>query len=263
MSLVELQCAEAVATLTLNRPKVHNALDEALIVELAKAIEKVSGDDAVRVVVLAGKGASFCAGADLDWMRRAAAFSEQQNLDDARSLAHLLDVLARCPKPTIAMVQGAAIGGGAGLVAACDFAIATHDAQFAFSEAKLGLVPAVISPYVIRAIGPRAAQRLFLTAQKISADQARELGLVSEVVDAETDPDLALSFLIRTLKTCGPQALAEIKALIAQVADQPITPALIEHTAQAIARLRVSAEGREGIQAFLEKRRAPWCQGVG
>ena len=258
MSIVELQCVDAVATLTLNRPKVHNALDEALIVELAQAIEKVSGDEAVRVVVLAGKGASFCAGADMEWMRRAAAFSEQQNLDDARILAHLLDVLARCPKPTIAMVQGAAIGGGAGLVAACDFAIATRDAQFAFSEAKLGLVPAVISPYVIRAIGPRAAQRLFLTAQKISADQARELGLVSEVVDAETDPDLALSFLIRTLKTCGPQALAEIKALIAQVVDQPITPALIEHTAQTIARLRVSAEGREGIQAFLEKRRAGW-----
>lgn len=258
MSLVELQCADAVATLTLNRPQVHNALDEALIVELAQAIEKVSADDGVRVVVLAGKGASFCAGADLEWMRRAAGYSEQQNLDDARRLAHLLDVLARCPKPTIAMVHGAAIGGGAGLVAACDFAIATQDAQFAFSEAKLGLIPAVISPYVIRAIGPRASQRLFLTAQKISAEQARELGLVSEVVHEETDPELALSFLIRALKTCGPQAFAEIKALIAQVADQPITPALIEHTAQTIARLRVSAEGREGIQAFLEKRRAGW-----
>lgn len=254
MPVVDLHCTDAVATLTLNRPAVHNALDEALIAALTQSIEHLAADDSVRVLVLAGQGKSFCAGADLDWMRRAAHFTEQQNVEDARRLARLLDVLARCPKPTIAMVQGAAIGGGAGLVAACDFALATQDAEFAFSEAKLGLVPAVISPYLIRAIGPAIAQRLFLTAQKINAHQAQEIGLVSEVVPEETDPNLALADLIRTLKTCGPHAQAEIKALVRQVAGQMITPEVMEHTAQTIARVRVSAEGQEGVRGFLEKR---------
>ena len=244
-----------VATLTLARAPLHNAFDENLITELTAACKALDDDRDVRVVILAGRGKSFSAGADLNWMKRMAAYDEAANLKDAGALAELMRVLDTCPKPTIARVQGAALGGGTGLTAACDIAVASTRAFFATSEVKFGIIPAVISPYVVRAIGPRAARRYFLTAEVFDAAEAYRLGLV-HVVDENLDA--AVEALLVKLRAAGPKAIAETKALIARVESGPVDDAMIADTAARIARIRVSPEGREGIGAFLAKRKPGW-----
>ena len=251
-----------VATLWMNRPEVFNAFDEQLIDELAAACAEVEADASVRVVVLAGRGRHFSAGADLNWMQRAAARSEADNLSDARRYAAMLQTLAGLSKPTIARVQGAALGGGTGLAAACDMAVAADDAVFSTSEVKFGIIPAVISPYVLRAIGPRQALRYFQTAERIPAADARAIGLVHEVVPAG-QLDAAVGRLVDALLAGGPQAQGAAKALIAAVAGSPLDAATAEETAQRIARQRMSEEAREGFAAFLQKRPPAWMAGPG
>jgi methylglutaconyl-CoA hydratase len=251
---------ERVATVTLNRPEVHNAFDDHLIHELTHALSDLARDPGVRVVVLAGSGRNFSAGADLNWMKRMAGYSEADNLRDAIAMAGLMRALAGLPKPTIARVQGAAFGGGVGLVACCDIGVAAEEASFSLSEARLGLIPAVISPYVIRAIGRRAAQRYFLSAEKFSAREALRIGLVHEVVAAEHLSSTVTTIAAELLKS-GPHAVAAAKRLIVDVADSRLDDALVEETARRIAAIRVSPEGREGIAAFLEKRKPGWMSG--
>lgn len=247
-----------VGILTLNRGDRHNAFDETLIAEITAGLKELEANHAVRVVVLSSTGKSFCAGADLNWMQRAAGYSPEENLRDARNLAELLRTLNELAKPTVARVQGPAYGGGVGLVSACDVAIATFDAQFALTEVKLGLIPAVISPYVIQALGTRAARRYMLSAERFSASEAYRLGLVHEIVPDEAALDDAVGEVVEALLNNGPNAQAECKALIAAVADRTIDAAVIEDTAQRITRVRASDEGREGIGAFLEKRKPAW-----
>ncbi len=257
MSGIEIERSGAKATLWLNRPELHNAFDDGLIGELDSALAVLAADSAIRVVLLAGRGKSFSAGADLAWMKRMAGYSADENEADAQKMAEMLHRLSSLPKPTIALVQGAAMGGGVGLVAACDIAFAAEDAQFALSEVRLGLIPAAISPYVIAAIGPRAARRYFLTAERFDARQALGLGLVSAVVPPAalgTEADKLADILCQN----GPAAMAEAKRLIADVTDRPIDAALRTETAGRIARQRASAEGREGVAAFLEKRKPDW-----
>lgn len=247
-----------VGIITLNRPERHNAFDDALIAELSAAIDQMAADPAVRVLVISSSGKSFCAGADLNWMKRAAGYSNEESLRDARALAEMLRKLAQCPKPTIARVQGPAYGGGVGLVACCDVAIATFDAEFSLTEVRLGLIPAVISPHVIAAIGERYARRYMLTAERFSAAEAYRIGLLHEMVSDDTALDEALGEIIDALRKNGPRALAECKQLITAVAWKPLSPAVLEDTAQRITRLRASEEGREGMSAFLEKRKPGW-----
>ena len=253
-----LDKSNGVARITLNRPEVRNAFDDALIAELRKAFDGVGGDPSVRVVVLAGSGPAFCAGADLNWMKRMAGYGYEQNLADAQALADMLAALDRMPKPTIARVHGPAFAGGTGLVAACDIAIGTPEAKFCFSEAKLGLSPATISPHVMRAIGERAARRYFLTAEVFDAAEAEKLGLLSVLVPSqELDP--YIEGLLKHLLAGGPEAMRSIKDLIRTVAGRPVDDALVKETAKRIAEIRVSPEGKEGIASFLEKRKASWC----
>lgn len=247
----------AVARLTFARPERHNAFDDALIDAITVALEKAAADPAVRVVQLAGEGKSFSAGADLGWMRRMAGYGEAENLADARALAHMLKTLNELPKPTIARVHGPCYGGGVGLVAACDIAVATPSANFVLSEAQLGLTPSTISPYVVQAIGARAARRYFLTAEPIRAAEALHLGLVHVVVYRER-LDHAVDDITAALLRNGPNAIAECKWLVGRVAAGPVDAAMIDDTARHIARVRSSAEGREGIAAFLEKRSPTW-----
>jgi len=244
-----------VARLILNRPERHNAFDEALIEELTQAIDEAENDPSVRVLVLAANGKSFSAGADLDWMRRMAAYSEQENLADANRLALLLQRLNFIPKPTVAAVQGAALGGGVGLVATCDIAIGTSQAVFGLTEVRIGLIPATIGPYVVQAIGERAARRYFLTGERFGAATARELGLLHEVVE---DLEVAVARHVEALLLGGPEALAATKKLIRRVGRGPINAAMIEDTAARIARARAGGEAREGIAAFFEKRKPNW-----
>ena len=251
--------AAGVATLTLNRPRTHNAFDEHGVAALTECFDRWGGDGAIRAVVVAARGTSFCAGADVAWMRRAAAFNEAENLADAGSLAELLRVLNTLPKPTVALVQGSAFGGGVGLVACCDIALSVRRASFQFSEVKLGLIPAVIAPYVIAAIGERQARRYFLTAESMASDEARRLGLVHEVVDDLEALAAARERIVGALAVAAPGALAEAKALIAALASRPVDPWLIETTARRIATRRASAEAREGLTAFLEKRAPRWA----
>jgi methylglutaconyl-CoA hydratase len=247
----------AVALVTLNRPKVHNAFDETLIADLTAALRVTEADETVRAVVLLGAGSSFCAGADLNWMRKMAGFSQGQNLADAQALAAMLSTLNTLSKPTIARVHGAVVGGGVGLVACCDIAIATQDATFALSEARLGLIPAAISPYVIEAIGARAARRYFLTAERFTAAEAYRLGLLHDLVlPEELDP--RINELLGYLVTAGPRAQGECKTLIRAVAHRPVDARVIGDTARRIARIRASPEGKEGVAAFLAKRKPAW-----
>jgi methylglutaconyl-CoA hydratase len=234
-----------IGLITLNRPERHNAFDDALIVELTEALRTMEADEAVRMVVLAGSGPSFCAGADLNWMKRMAGYSKDENQRDAMQMGALMRTLNHLAKPTIARVHGAAYGGGVGLVACCDIAVASHAATFALSEVKLGLIPAVISPYVVAAIGERYARRYFLSGERFDSGEAWRLGLIHDIA-----PDAMLS--------CGPVAQRESKELVRAVAGRAITSELIQDTAERIARLRASPEGREGVAAFLEKRRAAW-----
>lgn len=252
-----IERAGGLATIWMDRPQVFNAFDEALIDELAQACAELDADPSVRVVVLAGRGKHFSAGADLNWMRRAAASSEADNLADSRRFAAMLQGLAGLSKPSIARVQGAALGGGTGLAAACDIAIASTDASFATSEAKFGIIPAVISPYVLRAIGPRHALRYFQSAERFDAEQARAMGLVSEVV-ARDELDSAIGRLVDALLGCGPQAQHAAKQLIAAIAGRPLDAAVAEDTAQRIARQRNTAEAQEGFAAFFDKRPPAW-----
>jgi methylglutaconyl-CoA hydratase len=247
-----------VGIITLNRPERHNAFDDALIGELSAAIDLMAAEPAVRVVVISSTGKSFCAGADLNWMKRAAAYSADENLRDSRALAEMLRKLAQCPKPTIARVQGPAYGGGVGLVACCDVAIGTFDAEFSLTEVKLGLIPAVISPHVIAAIGERYARRYMLTAERFSAAEAYRIGLLHEMVVDDEGLDEAVGEGVEALLQNGPRAMAECKSLIAAVAWKPLAPEVIEDTANRITRLRASTEGREGMNAFLEKRKPNW-----
>jgi methylglutaconyl-CoA hydratase len=254
---IDVAIRNAVAIVTLNRPEVHNAFNETLIAELTAALRALDADESVRAVVLAGAGESFCAGADLNWMRKMAAFSRAQNLADASALAAMLATLNGLAKPTLARVHGASFGGGVGLVACCDIAIAELNATFAFSEARLGLIPATISPYVIEAIGARAARRYFLTAERFTAAEAFRLGLLHDLtppLELDTRINEVLGFLV----TAGPRAQAECKALIRAVAHQRADARLVADTAQRIARIRATPEAKEGIAAFLAKRRATW-----
>jgi methylglutaconyl-CoA hydratase len=256
----DITVRDSIATVTLNRPDIHNAFDETLIANLTAAFVSLDDNPDVRVVVLAGAGKSFCAGADLNWMKRMAAFGHEENVADANALAAMLRSLYALSKPTMARVSGAAYGGGVGLVAACDIAIAVPEATFALSEAKLGLIPATIGPYVIEAIGARQARRYFLTAERFDATEARRIGLVHEVVAADAI-DARIDAVIATLEAAGPTAQLECKALIRGVAHRPIDDDVIAGTARHIAAVRASPEGREGVAAFLGKRKAAWVAG--
>lgn len=256
-SLIEIEQQDALATLWLNRPQKHNAFDEHLIEALTNSLKQLAEDASVRVLVLAGRGRSFCAGGDLDWMRRAAGFSHAQNVADAEQLAEMLRTLAEFPKPTIARVHGAAMGGGVGLVSACDIAVASESAFFATSEVRVGLIPATIGPYVIRAIGARQASRWFLGAERIPARKALEIGLVHEVTE-DSGLDAKIDTISQALLACSPAAQATAKRFIAATANRPIDAELIAETAQAIADIRATDEGREGLSAFLEKRKPSW-----
>jgi len=251
--------AQGVATLTMNRPTIHNAFDDALIQEMSEAIRQLDDDFAVRVIVLAASGKSFSAGADVNWMKRVAEYSEQENLQDARLLAGLMRTLNEARKPTIAKIQGPAFGGGVGLVACCDIAIASEHAAFALTEVKLGLIPSVISPYVVRAIGERQSRRYFLTAERFDAREALRIGLVHKVVSEEQLDDW-IHKIARQLLANGPEALDACKNLIQAVSHGVINDAMIEDTAQRIASIRVSDEGQEGLDAFLSKRKPDWCE---
>ena len=251
--------ARGIATLTLDRAEKHNAFDDALIAELIQVLKEVAQDDAVRILLLRASGKSFSAGADLNWMRRMADYDDAQNHADAMQLAELMQRLNNLPKPTIAQVQGAAFGGGVGLVACCDIAIASEQALFCLSEVKLGLIPGVISPYVIQAIGTRAARRYMLSAERFDARQACQLGLVHEVV-ASAELDARVEDLVKVLLANGPAALTAAKDLILTLSGRPIDDAVIEETARRIASIRASAEGREGLNAFLEKRNPSWIK---
>ena len=253
--------APGVAQVTMNRPAVFNAFDEAMIGELDAAFAALEADASVRVIVLAGSGKHFSAGADLQWMQRASQADRDWNVADARQFASMLARIEACPKPTIARVQGAALGGGVGLTVACDIAVAADNASFAVSEAKFGILPSVIGPYVTNAVGKRQAKRLALTATRIGAAEAQAMGLVQQVVALDADLkalDAAVDAVVAELLACGPQAQVEIKQLFAQLALGPITPEVRELTAQTIARVRGTDEAREGFAAFLAKRPAPW-----
>ncbi len=246
-----------VATVWMNRPEVHNAFNAQLIADLTAACRALDADGTVRVVVLAGRGKSFSAGADLNWMKAAGAASVEENLADARRLAAMLRTLAEMTKPTVARVHGAALGGGMGLAAACDICVAGERAVFATSEVRFGIIPSAISPYVIRAIGARQAGRYFQTAERISAARALDLGLAHEVA-ADEALDVRVADLVAALLQGGPQAQAAAKDLIRAVANRPVSDEVVEDTARRIATLRATAEAREGLDAFLAKRPAAW-----
>jgi len=248
-----------VATLTLNRPDVHNAFDDHLIAQLTHGLRELDHNVSVRAVMLAAEGKSFSAGADLNWMRRVARYSEAENLRDAVGLAGLMRTLNTMTKPTLARVQGSAFGGGVGLVACCDIAIASSVAVFSLSEVRLGLIPAVISPYVIAAIGERNARRYFLTAERFDAQEALRIGLVHSVV-GDGELDAAVARVQGELLKGGPKAIAAAKDLIAHVTGHPIDHVLAEETASRISQIRVSPEGQEGIAAFLDKRAPSWTK---
>jgi methylglutaconyl-CoA hydratase len=246
-----------VATVTLNQPDIHNAFDDKLIVQLTDIFSSINHNVDIRAMVLASAGKSFSAGADLNWMRRMASYSYEQNLADANALAKMFFILNNLNKPTIARIQGAAFGGAVGLVACCDMAIASKLSRFCLSEVKLGLVPATISPYVIDAIGARMARRYFTTAEVFSARRARRIGLLSEAV-VEEELDRTIENLIEHILKNSPAAIQEAKQLIFDVQNRPLTDDLIAKTSEKIAELRVSEQGQEGLNAFLQKRRANW-----
>ncbi len=247
------------ALLRLNNPEQHNAFDDRLIAELTASLNQLAENPKVRVITLAAAGKSFSAGADLNWMRRVADYTLEENVHDALGLAELLRTLNELPKPTIAQVQGATFGGGVGLIAACDIAIASERASFCLSEVKLGLIPSAISPYVLAAIGERAARRYFLTAERFSAAEALRIGLLHQVVAAK-ELEQTVSDLGQQLLQNGPQALTEGKRLIRDVSSRPIDGELIKMTAERIAAIRATDEGREGVGAFLQKRKPYWTE---
>ncbi|PLW81014.1 gamma-carboxygeranoyl-CoA hydratase [Kineobactrum sediminis] len=246
-----------ITTVTLNNPDKHNAFDDTIIAELRRVFDALAERDDVRVVVLASNGKNFSAGADLDYMKRMAGYDYGHNLRDAEGLAGMLKALFELPQPTIARVQGAAFGGAVGLVSCCDMAVATRGASFSLSEVKIGLIPATISPYVIRAIGERAARRYFLTGERFDAHRALQMELITEIADEEA-LDSEVNALVDALLANGPKAVRAAKDLIRDVAGQELNGSLIEDTCARIAHIRVSHEGQEGLAAFLEKRKPNW-----
>ncbi|MBP6115953.1 MAG: enoyl-CoA hydratase/isomerase family protein [Neisseriaceae bacterium] len=255
---LEIERQAQVTHVWLNRPEVGNAFNAALIAELNQCFTELNHDDATRVVILGGRGKHFSAGADLNWMKAAGEADLATNLADAQALAQMLDSIARVNKPTIARVQGAAMGGGLGLAAACDVCVASENAVFATSEVRLGLTPATISPYVLRAMGARQAHRYFLTAERISAAKAQQIGLVHELAASPEVIDATVAELCDSLLAGGPVAQAAAKDLIFAVNHQDIDAPLLDHTAQRIATLRAGAEAKEGLSAFLNKRSPIW-----
>ena len=257
MKHLTLNFERGVETVTLNRPEVRNAFNDEVIAELTAVFGELAKRDEVRCIVLAGNGPAFCAGADLNWMKRMATYTREENLEDASKLARMLEVIFHCPKPTIAKVQGDVYAGGTGLVAACDIAVSVDTAQDCLSEVKLGLIPATISPYVSRAMGARAAHRWFLTAERFGAAEAQRIGFVHEVVEAEA-LDAKTAEIAQALVYAGPEAVKACKKLLHDVAGHEITAGLVRRTVEGIADIRASEEGREGIQSFLGKRKPNW-----
>jgi len=260
-SLVLLDASPSgVATVTLNRPAQKNAFNAEVIAALNQTLETLEGADGVRVVFLRGAGGAFSAGADLEWMRSAVEMTEHDNKDDAMEMAVMLRRLYELPALTVALVEGGAYGGGAGLAAACDLSVATRDARVAFSEVKLGLIAATISPYVVAAIGPRKARSLFATGRVFDAEEARRIGLIDEIVDGAQGLSSAMERIAGEIMACAPGAMAASKRLVEDVAGRTIDHPLMEETARRIARARVSPEGQEGVRAFLGKTRPGWVQ---
>ena len=257
MTALTLTHTGPLLTITLSRPEVRNAFNDEVIAELTQAFQTAAASAETRAVVLAAEGPAFCAGADLNWMRRMADYTREDNLADAAKLAEMLRVMYACPKPTIARIQGDVVAGGMGLVAACDMAVTVDTASFCLSEVKLGLIPATISPYVIRAMGARAAHRYFLTAERFSAQEAHRIGFVHEVVPAE-QLDTKVAELVKALVNASPNAVRSCKELVQTVADREIDGALIAQTVEGIADIRSSTEGKEGVQSFLQKRKPNW-----
>jgi len=255
--MLNLTVEKTIAHVTLDRPDVHNAFNEELIARLQSTFSELGARSDVRAVVLRGNGKSFSAGADLNWMKRTAGYSHEENLRDARAAAQMFLTLAQCPKPVIARVHGAALGGGSGLVAACDISIAVESAQFGFTEVKLGIIPAVISPFVVARIGIANAREYFLTGERFPASTARELGLVQHVVPDEAAMDALIEATIAQILTSSPAAVAAAKELLFGVSGRPLASTL-DFTADAIARARASEEGRAGIAAFLSRSKPPW-----
>ncbi|MES2955258.1 MAG: enoyl-CoA hydratase/isomerase family protein [Pseudomonadota bacterium] len=257
MKHLELNFGGGVSTVTLNRPEVRNAFNDEVIAELTAVFIELGKREEVRCIVLAANGTAFCAGADLNWMKRMADYTRDENVADAGALAEMLRVVYACPKPTIAKVQGDVYAGGTGLVAACDMAVSVDTAGYCLSEVKLGLIPATISPYVIRAMGARAAHRYFLTAERFDAAEALRIGFVHEVV-AAAELDAKVAELAKALVNAGPEAVKLCKMLVQDVAQQEISSSLVRMTVEGIADIRVSPEGREGVQSFLQKRKPNW-----
>jgi methylglutaconyl-CoA hydratase len=254
---IDITMYERTATVTLNRPDVRNAFNSATIAELTLAFDELGQDEDVRAIVLAANGAAFCAGADLHWMKEMATYSDSDNLADATRLADMLRTIYLCPKPVVAKVQGDCYAGGMGLVAACDIVVAADAAHFCLSEVKLGLIPATISPYVIKAMGENAARRYFLTAERFTATEAVRIGFVHELATAET-LDARVAAIVKSLVSNSPHAVQQAKVLVREIAGQPVDQALVADTAQRIAAIRSSLEGREGVASFLEKRKPSW-----
>jgi methylglutaconyl-CoA hydratase len=255
--LVEIK--QGIGIVWMNRPKLHNVLDENVIAEMTAAMRDLDNDPSARVVVLAGAGASFCAGGDLKWMERMADCSPAQNRADAMNFATMLHTITSLKKPTVARVQGRVFAGGIGLVAACDMAVAAHDAEFCLSEVRVGLIPTAIAPYVVRAMGERAARHYFLSAERFTAAEAYRTGLVSDIAPL-SELDARVNELLGHLIQGGPEAQALAKEWLRTVADAPITPDLVKESAARLAAVRASEEGREGIHSFLEKRKPAWLR---
>ena len=249
--------ADKVATVTLNRPDLRNAFNEGAIAELARVFDELGRNDAVRAIVLAANGPSFCAGADLNWMKKMAGYSHDENHADAMRLAEMLRTIYLCPKPVVARVQGDCYAGGMGLVAACDIVVASETAGFCLSEVKLGLIPATISPYVIKAMGEQAARRYFLTAERFDAAEAQRIGVAHAVVAPEA-LDATVAGIVKALVNNSPHAVRQAKTLVREIVGQPVDDALLRDTAGRIAAIRASTEGREGVASFLEKRKPTW-----
>lgn len=254
---LQLQIDQRVATITLNRPDVRNAFNETTIAEITQAFRALGSNADIRVIVLAANGTAFCAGADLNWMKKMAGYTRDENRADAAQLAEMLRTIYVCPKPVIAKVQGDCYAGGMGLVAACDIAVASETTYFCLSEAKIGLIPATISPYVIKAMGENPARRYFLTAERFSAQEAHRIGFVHAVAAADM-LDAMTADLVKALASNSPHAVKEAKRLIQDVAGMPLSAALIADTAERIADIRSADEGKEGVRAFLEKRKPGW-----
>jgi methylglutaconyl-CoA hydratase len=245
------------ATVTLNRPDTRNAFNEETIAELTRAFRELGEDDDLRAIVLAANGPAFCAGADLNWMKKMAGYTHAENHADALQLAEMLRTIYLCPKPVVARVQGDCYAGGMGLVAACDIIVAVDEANFCLSEVKLGLIPATISPYVIKAMGENASRRYFLTAERFSAGEALRIGFAHEVVAADA-LDAKVAEIVKALVNNSPNAVRQAKALVRDVAGQTVDDALLGDTAERIAHIRASEQGREGVASFLEKRKPNW-----